>query len=236
MANFSLNRFQAEVRERGLARQNRFEIMFPIPAGLQRIFNNIQIVNMFCESTSLPPQNISVKTQRIYGPVYQRPVSADYGGEGITMTFLLDQQMDIKALFDSWLGIVVDPKQYFVHYQNDYVVPIEIMQLNEKDEVTYSATLEDAFPRNYTLLELSQGATNSFHKLSVTFVYRRWVPNHRITDSIQYASAGQYDSRFNITKAGAAQSTIQAISQQRLDAMGLEVQRNVRNFQNTTSK
>ena len=156
MANFSLKRFQAEVRQRGLAKQNRFEILFPIPAGLQRVFKDIQIVNMFCESTSLPPQNINVKTQRIYGPVYQRPVSADYGGEGITMTFILDQQMDIKALFDAWLGIVVDPKQYFVHYQSDYVVPIEIMQLNEKDEITYSALLEDAFPRNYTLLELNQ--------------------------------------------------------------------------------
>ena len=187
MANFSLKRFQAEVRQRGLAKQNRFEILFPIPAGLQKIFKDIQIVNMFCESTSLPPQNISVRTQRIYGPVYQRPVSADYGGEGITMTFLLDQQMDIKALFDSWLGIVVDPKQYFVHYQNDYVVPIEIMQLNEEDEITYSVKLEDAFPRNYTLLELSQGATNSFHKLSVTFVYRRWVPNHRISNGIKYS-------------------------------------------------
>ena len=187
MANFSLKRFQAEVRQRGLAKQNRFEILFPIPAGLQRVFKDIQIVNMFCESTSLPPQNINVKTQRIYGPVYQRPVSADYGGEGITMTFLLDQQMDIKALFDSWLGIVVDPKQYFVHYQNDYVVPIEIRQLNEKDEVTYSALLEDAFPRNYTLLELNQSSTNSFHKLSVTFVYRRWTPNHRISNGITYS-------------------------------------------------
>jgi hypothetical protein len=186
-SNFSLKRFQAEVRKRGLAKQNRFEIVFPTPAGLRTVFPDTQIVNMFCESTSLPPQNISVRTQRIYGPVYQRPVSADYGGEGITMTFLLDQQMDIKALFDAWLGIVVDPKQYFVHYQNDYVVPIEIRQLNENDEVTYSAELEDAFPRNYTLLELNQGATNSFHKLSVTFVYRRWAPKHRITNNIKYS-------------------------------------------------
>jgi hypothetical protein len=44
MANFSLKRFQAEVRQRGLAKQNRFEILFPIPAGLQRVFKDIQIV------------------------------------------------------------------------------------------------------------------------------------------------------------------------------------------------
>ena len=226
-SNFSLKRFQAEVRTKGLAKQNRFEILFPIPASLQGRFQNIQIVNMFCESTSLPPQNINVKTQRIYGPVYQRPVGADYGGEGITMTFLLDQQMDIKALFDAWLGIVVDPTQYFVHYQSDYVVQMEIRQLNEKDEVTYTAVLEDAFPRNYTLLELNQSSTNSFHKLSVTFVYRRWAPKHRITDGIQYASAGQSSFKYNSTVQGMAQFAVQRANQKILDEI---VQRNERDF------
>jgi hypothetical protein len=138
--------------------------------------------------------------------------------------------MDIKALFDAWLGIVVDPTQYFVHYQNDYVVPIEIRQLNEKDEITYIAELEDAFPRNYTLLELNQSSTNSFHKLSVTFVYRRWAPKHRITDNRQSAF------KYNSTVQGITQSTVQGITQQRLDEIGRDVQRNVRNFQNTQPK
>jgi hypothetical protein len=34
-------------------------------------------------------------------------------------------------------------------------------------------------------LELNQGNQNSVHKLSVTFVYRRWRPEHRLTDTLQ---------------------------------------------------
>ena len=185
MANFSLKNFQAEVRSRGLSKPNRFEIMFPPPLAMINKIVDIKPVLLYCESTSLPPQNIGVKTQRIYGPGYPRPVSTDYGGDGITMTFLLDQPMDIRAFFDLWLSSIVDPNQFFVNYQSNYVVPITINQLNMQDQVVYSAILEDAFPRSVSLLELNQGNQNSVHKLSVTFVYRRWRPVHRLTDTMQ---------------------------------------------------
>ena len=185
MANFSLKNFQAEVRSRGLSKPNRFEIMFPPPLAMINKIVDIKPVLLYCESTSLPPQNIGVKTQRIYGPGYPRPVSTDYGGDGITMTFLLDQPMDIRAFFDLWLSSIVDPNQFFVNYQSNYVVPITINQLNMQDQVVYSAILEDAFPRSVSLLELNQSTQNSVHKLSVTFVYRRWRPVHRLTDTMQ---------------------------------------------------
>ena len=185
MANFSLKNFQAEVRTRGLSKPNRFEIMFPTPLGLTNKIKDIKPVLLYCESTSLPPQNISVKSQRIYGPGYPRPVGTDFGGDGITMTFLLDQPMDIRAFFDLWLASIVDPNQFHVNYQSNYVVPITINQLNMQDQVVYSAILEDAFPRSVSLLELNQSNQNSFHKLSVTFVYRRWRPVHRLTDTMQ---------------------------------------------------
>jgi hypothetical protein len=54
-----------------------------------------------------------------------------------------------------------------------------------QDQVVYSAILEDAFPRSVSLLELNQGNQNSVHKLSVTFVYRRWRPVHRLTNTMQ---------------------------------------------------
>ena len=186
MSNFSLRDFQTQVRSRGLAKQNRFEIEFPVPPLFSRRGNflDIRTVNMFCESTNLPAQVLGVKQQRIYGPAYQRPFSTDFGGEGITMTFLLDQPMDIKAFFDTWLSIIVDPVEYYVHYQEDYAVNLTIKQLNEKNDVTYAVTLQDCFPRSYNLLELNQGSTNSVHKLSVNFAYRKWIPVHRITNAI----------------------------------------------------
>ena len=186
MANFSLKQFQSQVRARGVAKPNRFEVEIPVPPLFSRRGNflDIRAVNLFCESTTLPGQVIGVKQQRIYGPAYQRPYGTDFGGEGITMVFLLDQPMDIKAFFDTWLSIIIDPVTYNVHYPDDYTVNLNIKQLNEKDQVSYSVTLQDCFPRSYNMLDLNQSSTNSVHKLSVNFAYRKWIPIHRITNAI----------------------------------------------------
>jgi len=189
MANFSISKFQTEVRIRGLAKPNRFEISFPTPKGLadltQTVWTN-RLVSLFCESANLPSKTIGVKQQRIYGPSYQRPYNAEYGGEGITMTFLLDTDMDVKGFFDAWMNIIVDPFQYFVHYADNYTVPITIFQLDEKENVTYAITLEDAFPRSVALLDLNNSTQNQVHKLSVTFTYRRWFPYHKIPNAVRY--------------------------------------------------
>jgi hypothetical protein len=180
MSYFSLSKFQTEVRTRGVAKQNRFEVFINTPAKIleNARFRNINLVSLFCESASLPPIGIGVKQQRIYGPAYQRPSTIDYGGDGMAMTFLMDQQMDIKAFFDCWMAIVINPVNYNVNYQSDYVTDIGIYQLNEKNETTYSILLTDAFPKSYNLLEVNNSSQNSLHKLSVNFVYRKAIPNH----------------------------------------------------------
>lgn len=191
MANFSLRNFRTEINRRGVARPNRFEVTFPLPLGLGPGFSNLtsaetKLVSLFCEVSGLPQQSIGIRNQRIYGPVYPRPFGVDYGGDGLTMTFLLDQQMDVKAFFDAWVSKIIDPVQYFVYYFNTYKTNITITQLDQKDNSPYSVVLEDAFPRNVALLELNSGTQNQAHHLNVTFVYRRWSPIHRITAGVRY--------------------------------------------------
>jgi hypothetical protein len=180
MSYFSLSKFQTEVRTRGVAKQNRFEVFINPPSKIleNARFRDINLVSLFCESASLPPIGIGVKQQRIYGPAYQRPSTLDYGGDGMAMTFLMDQQMDIKAFFDCWMAIIINPINYNVNYQSDYVSDIGIYQLNERNETTYSVLLTDAFPKSYNLLDVNNSSQNSMHKLSVNFVYRKAIPNH----------------------------------------------------------
>ena len=52
---------------------------------------------------SLPPVNISTKSFKIFGPTYQRPFGAEYGGEGISFTFHVDRDMKVKTFFDDWM-------------------------------------------------------------------------------------------------------------------------------------
>lgn len=190
MANFSLRNFRTEIARRGLAKPTRFEVNIPTPLALSSVFTSQEnrIVNLFCESSGLPPQVVGVKQQRIYGPSYQRPFSIEYGGEGLPMSFYLDQQMDIKAFFDAWISKIVDPQQYFVYYQNEYAVNIEMYQLDELNRYTYSVALEDAFPRSVTMIELNHSSQNQTHRLNVNFAFRRWRPTHRLTQKVPYPS------------------------------------------------
>jgi len=193
MAMFSLRNFQSEVARRNLARPTRFEVMIPVPTALNEAFNSQEnkLISLFCESTALPPQIIGVRQQRLYGPVFQRPFGVEYGGEGLPMTFYLDQQMDIKAFFDAWISKIVDPKQFFVYYPSSYSVDIALYQLNEQNNSTYSVILESAFPRSVTLVELSHSNQNQVSRLNVNFAFRKWRANHRSLARMRYPAVDQ---------------------------------------------
>jgi hypothetical protein len=101
-------------------------------------------------------------------------VSIDYGGEGITMTFLVDQQMVVKDFFDHWMEKVISNYSFNVNYQDEYTSLIRIYQLNQQDERVYGVMLTDAFPRAIAQMDLNHSTQNQVHKLNVTFAYRKW--------------------------------------------------------------
>jgi hypothetical protein len=128
---------------------------------------------------SLPPVNISTKSFKIFGPTYQRPFGAEYGGEGISLTFHVDRDMNVKKFFDEWTAVVVDPDTGIVGYQHEYVSTITLRQLDEQENVTYELELYEAFPRSINLLELNNSAQNQTHRLNVLFAYRYWKDKGR---------------------------------------------------------
>jgi hypothetical protein len=173
-SNFNLSQFLSQTRRDSFARVNRFEVFILSPLALRKNNRDAVSVSLYCEMASLPPVNISTKSFKIFGPTYQRPFSAEYGGEGISLTFHVDRDMRVKKFFDEWTASVVDPKTGFVGFQEDYISTIKLKQLNEQDEVTYELELEEAFPRSVNLLELNNSAQNQTHRLNVLFAYRYW--------------------------------------------------------------
>ena len=176
-ANFNLTRFIGAIREDSLARVNRFEVFINTPSSLllsSKSKSNAAAVSLYCEMASLPPVNISTKSFKIFGPTYQRPFGAEYGGEGISLTFHVDRDMQVKKFFDEWTAKVVDPDTGLVGYQEDYISTIRLRQLDEQDNVTYEIELSEAFPRSVNLLELNNSAQNQTHRLNVLFAYRYW--------------------------------------------------------------
>ena len=184
MSTFNLNEFTRKVASGGLAVPSRFEVSIPPPLALTSFTDHSRTINLFCEITNLPGVSVTTKGLRIYGTAYQRPVSAEFGGESITMTFYVDREMNTKAFFDAWIFSIVNLNSFNVAYKSDYVSQIEIHQLDQKDNITYSIMLEDAFPRAVNMLDLNMGAVNQVHRLNVTFAYRRWAPTHTLTKTI----------------------------------------------------
>jgi hypothetical protein len=177
MAIFNLNNFVTQITKTGVAKTNRFEIQITPPKSLQQFTADGRLVNLYCDISNLPGMSIITKGLRLFGSAYQRPVSSEFNGEAINMTFYLDRDMRIKSFFDAWMFQTVDPNSFNVSYAENYTSTIKISQLNENDKETYSVYLEDAFPRAMSLVDLSAGATNQAGRLNMTFAYRRWSTN-----------------------------------------------------------
>jgi hypothetical protein len=179
-SSFNLSLFLSAIKEDSLARVNRFEVMIPSPRGMSDLNRSYaDFTSLYCEMASLPPVNISTKSFKIFGPTYQRPFGAEYGGEGISLTFHVDRDMNVKKFFDDWTSVVVDPDSGLVNYQENYTSTITLKQLDEQENITYELELYEAFPRSSNLLELNNSAQNQTHRLNVLFAYRYWKDTGR---------------------------------------------------------
>ena len=174
-AFFNIDNFKTELRKSGIARTNRFEVIIAPPKKLRSFPGDARLVNLYCDVSNLPGMSIPTKGLKLYGPAYQRPVSIEFNGEAINMSFYLDRDMRVKTFFDSWMFSVVSPNSFNVNYASDYETTIQINQYDEQDNYTYGVILEKAFPRAMSLVDLSAGSTNQASKLNVTFAYRAWI-------------------------------------------------------------
>lgn len=173
---FSLDRFRTEVLDgAGLARTNRFEVEIMAPAGLVTRRDDLELASLYVEQANFPLQNIFTKQFKIFGPTYQRPITSEYGGEGIPIVFHVDSDLRIKRLFEDWMHLVVDPYTFTVGYQENYISDIYIRQLDEQNNTVHEVKLIEAFPRNVNLMDLNNASSNQTHRLSVLFAYRYWI-------------------------------------------------------------
>ena len=208
----ALENFISQIRTSGVARPNRFSVEIYAPpcmtnSKLDGESAIPQLINLYCQTASFPGQNIGVKDLRITGPTYKRPVNIDYGGEGITLTFLVDSKFNVKSFFDVWMHKIIDPFQFHANYDSEdtaYTTRIVINQINEVELLVarglpsvirrttneirpYQIVLENAFPRNIGMMELDQSSQSTAHKMSVTFAYRKLLQASPITKSVTYS-------------------------------------------------
>jgi hypothetical protein len=102
------------------------------------------------------------------------PIATTY--DNVTLTFLVGDDMYEKALFDSWMNWIQPTITYDVKYKADYAVLLRINQYDVRNKLSLSVDLIDAYPIAINQLDLDW-ASDSVHKLSVTFAYTSWRSN-----------------------------------------------------------
>jgi hypothetical protein len=188
----SINEFIAQVKEEGLARDNRYLVTITPPQFLVANAPDVKL-RLLCQSVSMPGMNFVSNPVLTYGE--QREVIYNRQFEPINMEWILDSRLDIKKFWDEWQQLMIHPVSRMVSYYEDYIGTIEIDQLDASDEERprYAVRLYEAYPKTVAPISFSAGS-KEITKLSVTIEYKYWLPLNVASGS----NDSQYIPDFNM--------------------------------------
>lgn len=179
----SVQDFMAVVKQKGLARTEKFRVQITAPNSVTSMSNAQQTVNLFCEEASLPGITIGTKQARIHNLSIQRPSTVDYGGDAISLTFLVDGSWDVKKYFDTWMDKIIDRNREVAEYLN-IIGTLEIHAVHEgsitgvpatayQENTRYAVRLREVFPKSMQVMPMAHG-TIGIHRLNMQFAYKYW--------------------------------------------------------------
>lgn len=166
-----IQEFISQVKAGGLARANRFAVVFAppqkiVPATLSKIL-------LFCDSVQLPGQNFSTTQNRTFGEFREVPYERIY--DNITLSFYVDKEMRVKRLFDDWQNIIANPTTRTYGYYDDYVCPVMTIEVQDiEDKTRYSVSLHECYPKTVNAIQLDHNSKDIM-KLSVGMQYKYWT-------------------------------------------------------------
>jgi hypothetical protein len=170
MSARTLRDFISEVKKDGLSRQNRFTVTITPPSSMVDLSGqSLQLVQLFCEQASLPGVSYSSQPVKSYGE--NREVVYDKNFEDITLTFLVDRRMMVKAFFDEWSNSIIDPRTRLVGFYEDYAKDIIIRVQDVSNQDVYITALYEAYPKTVGVVQLDNNSKDVM-KLQVTFTYK----------------------------------------------------------------
>ena len=157
-----------------LARSNRFDVDVTIPLVMIPYVTSARSLKYRCENAQLPGRTLATTEQKTYGPIEKHPYLNTYND--IDLTFIVDDDMQQRILFDAWLNYINPSYSNNMRYKSDYATILKINQYNVTGDLSYSVNLYDAFPISMNQMDLDWSG-DGYHKLNVTFAYTYWQNN-----------------------------------------------------------
>ena len=165
-----IQEFVSHIKSAGLARNNRFAVLFTPPAKIQPA--GLNKILLFCDSVQLPGANYSTVQNRIFGEFREMPYEKLY--DQISLTFYCDSDMKVKALFDDWQNIISNPVTRTYGYYNDYITDmfIEVQDIN--DNTRYAVRLQECYPKTISSIQMDMNSKDVM-KVTIGFQYKYWL-------------------------------------------------------------
>jgi len=163
MAQSPLNDFISVVKLSGLARTNRYTVLF------SQFGERTRDVLLLCDQVQLPGTNFNTADMRTYGETRKAPYERLY--DDINMSFYVDSGLSVKKFFDDWQNLIQDPRTRNFNYYDDYTCDIVIEVQDLKNKSRYGIKLFEAFPKSIGAIQMDY-AGKDVMKLSVNFAYK----------------------------------------------------------------
>lgn len=160
--------FITQVKTRGLARTNRYEVIIPLPGSDEQ-----NLARLFCEQATLPGMSLATTPSRFYGDTREMPYERLF--DAVSMTFYVDSEMKLKSAFDDWMANIVNPVTRTIQYYRDYVRPVYITVLDVSEQPVHMLTLHEAYPKAIQSVNL-EGGGKEVMRITINMQYKYWEP------------------------------------------------------------
>jgi hypothetical protein len=181
MAN--LKEFIAAVKGEGLMRNNRFSVFFSIPSGVEQSFD-LRKVMLYCDSITLPSLTVETAQAKTFGEFREMPYNKLF--DNITMSFYVDNSMQVKLLFDQWMNSIQDPITRTFNYYKTYTTDLNIDVFDVAEKQRYQLVLYEAYPKSISAVQMDY-SNKDVMKLQVSMNYKYWLSS--ATSSAETQSA-----------------------------------------------
>jgi hypothetical protein len=180
MAVSSLAKFTELLSVYGTARDNQFVVNIQFPTDTS--INDQEMVELYCESVTIPPRNITTNPVRQEHAFYEIPYGISY--EPVTMTFYLDETMTVRDAFLKWYDMIYNSSNNGLNFYDSYSQTINIYSIDKKNIINtdYSrgveasnwvATLINAYPKSIGDVQYRTSGDGQVLTLQVQFVYEK---------------------------------------------------------------
>lgn len=173
----NISNFVSQVSKSGFSRLNRIAIRInpPFEVAKQLKFMDVNsTVTYYAESVTMPGVELLTNELYLNGPPVTYPIKSDFK-PGAMISFLVDDSMNQRKLFDTWLNFI-NPKEkdFDFRYRDDYIGKVTIFQINETgDDISYAVELQEAYPIRIGDVR-GTWAEQEVVRLDVELSYRYW--------------------------------------------------------------